>query len=210
MKPLKFIHITKNAGTSIENIANKKNYKWGRFDQSLSFLGRVFWHQPFQFCHKEAHKKMIINKFDLFAVVRHPYDRCVSEYFCRWGGPRGNVTRTKEHMNNYIQDKVRKVKNKKEILGRNIWRDLCYGHFIPQFYYIYDGKGCKMVKHILKFEELQTQFNQLMKRYKIPLELDRHDNVNKRNLSVDDLTQETKDLIYTVYERDFREFGYLA
>jgi hypothetical protein len=31
-KQLKFIHITKNAGKSIENIANKEKISWGRFD----------------------------------------------------------------------------------------------------------------------------------------------------------------------------------
>mgnify|MGYP003963831651 CR=1 FL=1 len=30
---IKFIHITKTAGTTIENIGNENNYKWGMYDK---------------------------------------------------------------------------------------------------------------------------------------------------------------------------------
>jgi len=47
MKPLKFIHITKTGGTSIENTAREHLINWGRFDNELKFLGPTFWHMPF-------------------------------------------------------------------------------------------------------------------------------------------------------------------
>ena len=44
MKPLKFIHITKTAGTTIENLGLKKNIKWGRFHKEYG----PCWHRIFQ------------------------------------------------------------------------------------------------------------------------------------------------------------------
>jgi len=42
MKPLKFIHITKCAGTSIEDIGKKNDICWGRYHEEYNW-----WHEPF-------------------------------------------------------------------------------------------------------------------------------------------------------------------
>ena len=47
MKQLKFIHITKCAGTTIENLGKEKNILWGRFDKEYS-SGFEYWHNIFQ------------------------------------------------------------------------------------------------------------------------------------------------------------------
>ena len=85
MKELKFIHITKNAGTTIENIANDNSVKWGRFDcdhlrnyKKPGFNGSI-WHTPRRFM-----KEGVYDGFKTFAVVRNPYDRCLSEFHCPW------------------------------------------------------------------------------------------------------------------------------
>lgn len=200
MTALKFIHITKTGGTSIENVAKAHNVNWGRHDNDLAFLGATYWHVPFQFCDNNQKKAQICANFDLFAVVRNPYERCVSEYFCRWGGPSNNL-RTAEQMNKYIRSTL----NKRVKKG---WSACSNKHFAPQFLYVFDGKGNRHVKHVLKFENLQQEFDQLMEQYKLPIRLTRHDNVSKKNLSVADLEPETIALIQKVYRRDFKEFGY--
>ena len=45
MKELKFIHITKCAGTFIENIGKSKNIDWGIHHFRTGEYGH--WHQPF-------------------------------------------------------------------------------------------------------------------------------------------------------------------
>jgi len=197
---LKFIHITKTGGTSIENIAKENGIYWGRYDQDLKFLGSVFWHIPFQFCERNSEKNRLIDNFEFFVVVRNPYDRCVSEYFCPWGGPRDNK-RTKKQMNQYISMKMIKIINDGE-------HNMNTNHFMPQFRYVYDEKGNRIVKNILKFENLKEEFDRLMVKYGIPLALNSHDNYSNKNLSANDLDESTIKLIQKVYEKDFIEFFY--
>ena len=76
MKELKFIHITKCAGTTIENIGKKNNILWGRFHKEYG------WHHEI-FPNKIPKLKL---KYDWFVVVRNPYERLISEFYCKWGG----------------------------------------------------------------------------------------------------------------------------
>ena len=70
MKPLKFIHITKCAGTSIEDIGKKNDICWGRYHKEYNW-----WHEPFINL-----KKSLKKKYDWFVVVRNPYTRILSEF----------------------------------------------------------------------------------------------------------------------------------
>jgi hypothetical protein len=87
-------------------------------------------------------------------------------------------------------------------------RSLKSRHFVPQYRYFYDGKGNRFVNQVIKFDNLQEEFNQLMAQYDIPLVLDNHDNFSEKTLSVGDLDEDTKILIQRVYKRDFLEFGF--
>jgi hypothetical protein len=71
MKPLKFIHISKTGGTTIENVAIEKNIKWGKRDIEYS----DYTHTLTKFTDIK-----IINQNDWFTVVRNPYSRIVSEF----------------------------------------------------------------------------------------------------------------------------------
>jgi len=223
-RKLKFIHITKNAGTSIENIAQEAKINWGRFDEDLKFLSKTFWHQPFTFDNHPLKQRKIIENNDLFAVVRNPYTRCISEYYCKWGGPK-NVNGTREQLNNYLQNKLTKIhtlQKKYAVLLQNqtesgkffnkyeeIWHRASYGHFFPQYAYIYRENGTQYVKNVIKFENLQQEFNSLMQKYNLKMRLNRHDNKSRSNkLTVNDLAPKTKELIYQVYKKDFELFGY--
>ena len=76
MKQLKFIHITKYAGTTIENIGKKNNILWGKFHTEYGW-----YHENFS--NKNEKLKL---KYDWFMVIRNPYERLISEFYCRWGG----------------------------------------------------------------------------------------------------------------------------
>ena len=80
-----FIHIPKNAGTSIENVGSKNNYLWGKEynfnmdeDEIQNLVqNKSIWHLPPKYL---PENKNPYKKYTNFAIVRNPYDRMVSEY----------------------------------------------------------------------------------------------------------------------------------
>lgn len=191
---LQFIHIPKNAGTTIENVANNNNIKWGKFNSDLrnhtNFKECTYWHTPPKYFNKGSY----YDSKDTFCVVRNPYSRIVSEYKYRFGKDKTKLT--KKALNEWIQNELVKLVN------TNNFKYNC--HLIPQYDYIYDNNGNKTCKHILKSENLNDEFNNLMKDYDIDLQLkDEKDNVSSGGLSVKDLDEKSKNIIYEIYKKDF-------
>lgn len=202
---LKFVHITKNAGTSIEDIAKEYGVNWGRheaerlkqYKKKLNFKGAI-WHTPPKFI-PEAYKG-----YNTFAVVRNPYDRCISEMHCPWT--------QKLLMGSELLDTKEKFNRELQKLIVNVNTD----HFYPQYHYTHDEEN-KIVTHILRFENLKKDFNQLMSKYKLKLRLNKHINAkphkNWINLTpirftIKDLNKESIELINKVYDIDFKIFNY--
>jgi len=188
MKNLKFIHITKTAGTSIENIAHKKGIKWGMFDpvykKKRGDPGDP-WHDV----------RNLSNDCDYFMVVRNPYDRIISEFHCKWANKDIQIYKwSYEMFNSYINKKI----NESMISSRR------GGHYYPQYLYLNDD----IKIHVLKFENLKSDFDSLMKIYNIDLTLDRLDNFNNKIFGVKDIDHENIKLINEYFDKDFQLFSY--
>ena len=87
-KELKFIHITKCAGSFIEYLGKKNNIKWGKYHKEYkcpTLHHTAPWHHPFSILNKDLKQK-----YEWFVIVRNPYDRILSEYYCKWGGVNRN------------------------------------------------------------------------------------------------------------------------
>jgi hypothetical protein len=183
MKPLKFIHITKTAGTSIENIGKAGGIRWGRFHKEYGW-----WHRRFPQVPQD-----IQQKYDWFMVVRNPYTRMISEYHCRWGGVGQNTNLSKKVFN----------KKLKGFMVERAFRSRG-DHYTPQHLYV--SSKCKI--HILRFENLKEEFENLMNKYKLPFKLNAHVFNNRKKFGVNDLSDGTKALIDKIYDKDFKTFGY--
>jgi len=186
MRDLKFIHITKTAGTSIEDIANEAGIKWGRFDPTYGP-----WHQlPIR------KDKRIFTSADWFMVVRNPYSRIVSEFHCKWGGVgKDAVKYDRNSFNQYIQNaiKTRAPRPRGD-------------HYTPQHLYVNGVPGL----NVLKFENLAIEFKDLMRKYNINLSLNKKNNssANHKRFTVTDFGPNSIALINEVYSKDFSEFNY--
>jgi hypothetical protein len=180
MKDLKFIHITKCAGTSIENAGKKQNILWGRFHKEYGF-----WHKLFPKVDPD-----VINKYDWFMVVRNPYERMLSEYY--WFTGRKKQPMTRRQMNKFLIDKIKKRSNVGD-------------HFTEQYKYLYPFSTI----HVLKFESLDEEFSELMKLYGLEAITLPVNNVSEnKNYSVSDFSDKLIRLINEIYYNDFIEFQY--
>jgi hypothetical protein len=197
---LNFTHISKTAGSSIEDCAFDKQVFWGRHDLELwkemskySNLNVIDpWHIPISFCQNDRLKHKILKKYSFFTVVRNPYERCVSEFFCKWN------KKTKTNINEFIKTKL------KEVEKLNFEYN---AHFIPQHFYVYD-KNKQYVDNVLYFENIETQFDNLMKKHKLNITLNKKINTSIKNIYVKDLKLDTIKLIAKIYAEDFHKFGY--
>ena len=186
LKQLKFIHITKCAGTTIENIGKKKNILWGRFHNEYGW-----WHEIFP----NKSKKLKL-KYDWFVIVRNPYERIISEFYCKWGGI--GYFKNIYHFN----EKKFNIYLKQRILNRSKTGD----HYTEQYKYIDESQYI----HIIKFENIKVEFNELMKKYKLDIVLNEKNNESAftKKFTVKSLTPELIKLINKIYHNDFIKFGY--
>jgi len=217
VKQLMFLHIPKTGGSSIESSGRKRGHSWGYFLFQQANAGRhrgnyPWWHYPVQYLPVDAQR--LYDNATLFAVIRNPYSRALSEYYYACSFHRhicGDSIDNPAYMNTKIASKLQKFM--KCPTGKNSSCPLLDGgHFIPQYDYLFDddsnSNGRKqIVKHVLHFENLQHEFEELMKAYELDVNLnsDRVRQHKKSNISlgVDDLTANTIDLINKVYAKDF-------
>ena len=106
-----------------------------------------------------------------FAVVRNPYDRAVSEYYYRsefFKGKHKENVHNPRFFNEWLKNWLRKVKEYKW----NTRQFVTFTYWIPQSEYIVDQQGQRRVRHLLRYEALDTEFPALMKKYGLNITLD--------------------------------------
>lgn len=188
-KSLKFIHITKCAGTFIEDVGKYHNINWGRFDTEYGYWHDIFSLKP----------QSLKNKYDWFMIIRNPYDRILSEYYCEWGGiGKKNITHTKEQFNQFL---IYKIRN----------RSLSGDHYTEQYKYL--DKNVPI--NIIRFENLNAELDLLFKKYNIPINVFEYRKQNTRQsknkelkFTKDDFSKELISTINDIYDKDFEEFNY--
>jgi len=190
---LQFIHITKTGGTSIEEYGCKHKIKWGCRNRdyfnkfSHIHLNQTVnkYHIPPSFFTENPYNKKT------FACVRNPYTRLISEYYCPWSGSKYKHIKDKDEFNEWIQKLMLSV-------------DVVSG--LPQHLYM-------PINYILYFENLQNDFTKLISNIdnSICTTLP-HSNKSKISndikYTVDDLYDDTIDLINVTYDKDFSTFNY--
>lgn len=186
MKELKFIHITKCAGSYIEDLGKLNNIDWGRFHLEYGWHHKIFKHQ------KEKLKK----KYDWFIIVRNPYERILSEYYCKWGGI--GKKKIKHNLNEFNEYLINKIVNRKQKRG---------GHYTEQYKYIDEN----VTQHIIKLETMDNYLPYLFKEYDHSIKFNNISPVNQakeKQYSINDFNVRLITLINNVYDKDFDLFSY--
>ena len=234
---LRFIHITKTAGATIEFVGREEH--WGQHDgeygkkmrASLEWTPKDYWHIPPQFMTSELFSDLR-SHFDYFAVVRNPFERVISETFCKWAGfqnkhknkmwnPRknwkdpANINAWITYRLNEVQTKIQTFEQQKSIVGLHVAANetLLCGHWIPQHYYVVDDSGIDFIQpeNVLRFENIARDFQGLMERYGLSYILgDVHHNKRPEDatFTVLQLSEVNIELIRNIYRKDFIKFDY--
>eukprot|EP00984_Skeletonema_dohrnii_P005534 scaffold1955_cov106-Skeletonema_dohrnii-CCMP3373.AAC.2 len=176
------------------------------------------------------------NNADLFTIIRNPYSRVLSEYYCPWNGFQPKYRRGTVHekdpndplvMNEWVKSMVkgmrtamdefndRKEEDKFKNQAKGLNEDgfiLAQKHFVNQAEYVYDGDEI-VVKNVVHYENLSSEFDALMKKYDINVTLPSkeegvYSDAKKSRLSYTDLDPEAIALINEFAKVDFEKFGY--
>lgn len=176
----------------------------------------ISWHLPSYFFDNVSPQYNPYHNATLFAIVRDPYERMLSEYYYR--------TKRVLHWDDAQIDSVdtlnawltARMESRLPFLNHPYpWTEPPYcfaqGHFIPQRKFVYQEKDHRrVVDHVLRFENLRAEFDQLMARYGLShIVLPAvHTFQSNKTMGIHDFTNQTRQLIERVYEEDFATFHY--
>jgi len=189
VKELIFIHIPKTGGTSI--VKRRRIKVLGHMPTHINPINNHI----NRFMLNIAVKLPDFYKYNSFAVVRHPYTRFQSAYsYILRGGSNEIDEMYKNWLLSYpnldnILDDLSELKKK-------------IVHFVEQHLYITDSDGTILVAHIVHFENLQNELEEIEPSFA---------NLPHLNQSESDkiiLTERQKAKIYEAYKKDFEIFNY--
>lgn len=169
-----FIDICKTASTSIRKAFRKNlpNYEYRGIHHSLPNFSAIgfeskdgtFWRGT---CNPVT--ELDLQTYRTFTVVRNPYDRLVSLYLCSYGQkkPSHKFLKARDEGVNFkmpFEDFVKEVRDNKKK-----WFAAYKGHrHKPQLQWISDKTGKVRVKEIIRFENLDEDFYNLLEKWSIP------------------------------------------
>jgi len=245
MKALEFVHITHTGGSAVEKAAHHAGVNWGvcHFEKDKSagcstpdfdggetkgrngkslYINRNIWHTAPKFMEGVIpDEQNPYHDKDLFAIVRNPYARIISEYYCPYNGYVGKERETSNVLNSWIVATLTEIKRERDIFLKELESgtklidlemadSFSQKHLEPQFEYVYGDDGKRVIQNVLHFEDLPTHFKSLMTKYNYdhiilpPTDTGEHDGV----LTIRDLYPETLALINDFFGADFDAFGY--
>ena len=225
-----FIHITKTGGTSIRRSINSKwrgghitaQYLWDTQTDGKQLYLKEGLQWGGTYATPYGGNIPNFNKIPTsLSIVRNPYDRLISTYFYlkkispdedknksfnSWFdyylGKNGKHTNNLLMLNDLsITDQIQKFKQPScEV-------NIGWMFFLPQYYHlIFNGKI--IINEILRFENLEIDFNKFIAKYKLePVNLS-HENVTEHNHYSTYFNDKQIEIVKQIYKKDFDLFGY--
>lgn len=256
-KRLEFVHITKTGGSAVEKVGAGEGIIWGACHYmnltevgcdkaDIEYIAPNYqsyaltspWHTPPKLLKKYVEAAQYpYTDAELFVVIRNPYDRIISEYYCPWLGfqakYRKNVKKDKDpndpvNLNWWVQNMVSTLKNATEEFemknkdgimkleqSKGVNEDkyiLAQKHYVNQAEYVFDGDEV-IVQHLVHYEDLGKEFDALMAKFGIDATMPSKEKSgvytnNEKKLSYKDLDSKSIKMINDFAKPDFEKFGY--
>ncbi len=201
-----FVHIPKTAGQSVETVFLRDlGLNWA--ERGALSLG----HNddpargPEKLAHLYASEYVALGhigadrfaRYFKFAIVRHPFDRALSEYRYRAAAlARRGAGRRMPGLDAFFDTDA-----------GDGYSDLSR-HLVPQVRYVLDAQGRCLVDRVLRFEDLARQIAPVFTRIFGSARPLPHRNKSPRDGGVT-LTAAQRERLYQRYRDDFRAFGYV-
>lgn len=146
----------------------------------------------------------------VFTFVRNPFERIVSCYEGKYHKDRRELGTEREHLwfDFYLFGYIKEDRGFENFV-RRIYRipdRLKDFHFLPQYNILYDKAGKCMVDYVEKVENINEKYPYLQERYGLG-ELP-HLNQSDKKQWMDYYTEDTARMVYQMYKRDIKAFGY--
>lgn len=190
-----FIHVPKTGGTSIEKTSlfddqrERTNQDVGGHSNAMKFKHTF----PEEF-----------NSYFKFAFVRNPWDRLVSAFF--YLGDFGSNEGDREAAAKYIKKYDKNFHAfccdflKEENINNIV-------HLKPQYGFIYDDQDNILVDFVGKLENIEQDFKFVCSKLGCPYTL-KQKRTGRHNYYTECYTDETKEIVERVYQKDIDLFGY--
>jgi hypothetical protein len=181
-----FIHINKNGGSSVERVLGIK-------DQS---------HLPY-YALEDYYGVNGANKLKLVTIVRNPYDRVVSQYFYRWQNDQNSIRTNGISFKEFCR--MAYLEKSSEIINYPLM-------FATQYEWLQDHNSeIQHLDYIGKFEDFQKSISNMMevlqlKNINIDIPQKRTSKREKDWRNYYD--QDTKEIVFNYFKKDFEAFGY--
>ena len=224
---VEFVHITKTGGTAIEMAGGMAGIIWGvchyhhvvyihcpegskDFSKKSSELDKgalhnsnvavdIFnkWHSPPNWFKDNPFEGSIT-----FTMVRNPYTRVISEYYCPWSGYKGAQKGDPQIMNDWTRKRINSINV--AMIG---------GNYLPQYFYVYDKFGKQVIDEVLHFENFKSDILEFSQKHDLGIAIPHKTNIakvtgNEKKLTIHDLDNKTICTINQVYKTDFEKFNY--
>jgi hypothetical protein len=184
-----FVHIPKAAGTSIEHWLfkhyqlNQKKHIF--FDKDLLHFNQ---HLTLSEIRKHRFLGQSFLDYFKFTFVRNPWERIVS-------AAKYKRMALKQFLNYDFSSWQ----------SRNLDPDR---HRLPQYDFLFDDSGNKLIDFIGRFEKLQDDFNTVCDKIGIPQQQLPHKNKTNHKHYTEYYDDETRDIVAERYAKDIEYFGY--
>jgi hypothetical protein len=180
---LKFIHIPKTGGSSIETASIAKNIYWGKNDTSLKRdQNAITWHCP------QNDKRLF------FCVIRCPYERIISEFYHE----NKIIDYNANDLNNWIKMSLKKFDE------NNNYKD---NHFMQQIHF---AKCCNIQ---ISIENLNDNLCTILNKFEMPnlildnlsggpVQIEKRSKKSFNRLNINDIDSNNINLINKIYSND--------